>query len=108
VWLEKDGRRISTLDLFRGSFVLLAGADANGWPEAVSAAQARFPGLQIDAYRIGRDVIDPGGFTAAFGISPSGATLVRPDGFVAWRSASAVASPEAALIDALSAILMRS
>src|SRR6185369_2031990 len=46
VWLEKQGRRISTLDLFRGPFVLLAGPDANGWPEAVRAAQARLPGLQ--------------------------------------------------------------
>ena len=104
---SSEGQRISTLDLFRGSFVLLAGADADGWPEAVRAAQARFPGLQLAAYRIGRDVTDPGGFTAAFGISPSGATLIRPDGFVAWRSASAVADPAAALSDVLSAILMR-
>jgi 2-polyprenyl-6-methoxyphenol hydroxylase-like FAD-dependent oxidoreductase len=107
VWLEKQGHRISTLDLFRGSFVLLAGASANVWPEAVRAAQGQFPGLQVEAYRIGADVTDPGGFTAAFGISPSGATLIRPDGFVAWRSPSAVANPAAALIDVLSAILMR-
>jgi 2-polyprenyl-6-methoxyphenol hydroxylase-like FAD-dependent oxidoreductase len=107
VWLEKQGRRISTLDLFRGSFVLLAGAGANGWPEAVRAAQARFSGLQIEVCRIGRDVTDPPGFTTAFGIEPSGATLVRPDGFVAWRSASAVAEPAAALAGVLSAILMR-
>jgi 2-polyprenyl-6-methoxyphenol hydroxylase-like FAD-dependent oxidoreductase len=107
VWLEKEGRRISTLDLFRGSFVLLAGPDANGWPEAVRAAQTRFTRLQIEAYRIGRDISDPPGFTTAFGIEPSGATLVRPDGFVAWRSASAVADPAAALGGVLSAILMR-
>ncbi len=107
MWIEKDGRRISTLDLFRGSFVVLAGADADGWPEAVRAAQTRFPGLQVEAHRIGRDVTDPGGFTTAFGIQPSGATLVRPDGFVAWRSASAVADPAAALRGVLSAILMR-
>ena len=108
VWLERQGRRISTLDLFRGPFVLLAGADANGWPEAVRAAQAQFPGLQLEAYRIGRDVSDVGGFTTAFGIASSGATLIRPDGFVAWRSSSAVADPAAALLDVLSAILMLS
>jgi len=107
VWLEKQGRRISTLDLFRGSFVLLAGPDAKGWPEAVRAAQARFAGLQIETYRIGRDVTEPPGFTTAFGIEPSGATLVRPDGFVAWRSASTVADPAGALAGVLSAILMR-
>jgi 2-polyprenyl-6-methoxyphenol hydroxylase-like FAD-dependent oxidoreductase len=107
VWLEKQGRRISTLDLFRGSFVLLAGANANGWPEAVRAAQARFSGLQLEAYRLGRDLTDLDGFTTAFGIAPSGATLIRPDGFVTWRSASGVADPETTLIDVLSAILMR-
>jgi 2-polyprenyl-6-methoxyphenol hydroxylase-like FAD-dependent oxidoreductase len=108
VWLEKQGRRVSTLDLFRGSFVLLAGANANGWPEAVRAAQAQFPGLQLEVYRIGRDVMDLDRFTAAFGITPSGAILVRPDGFVAWRSASAVADPVTALVEVLLAILMRS
>ena len=107
VWLERQGRRISTLDLFRGSFVLLAGTDANGWPDAVRDAQARFPGLPLEVCRIGRDVTDPGGLTSAFGIAPSGATLVRPDGFVAWRSVSAVGDPATALVEVLSAILMR-
>jgi hypothetical protein len=108
VWLEKQGRRISTLDLFRGSFVLLAGANANGWSEAVQAAKAQYSGLQLEVYRIGRDVTDLDGFMTAFGITPSGATLIRPDGFVAWRSVSAVAEPATALIDVLMAILMRS
>ena len=107
MWLERQGRRISTLDLFRGAFVLLAGDDANGWSEGVQAARARFPGLQLEACRIGRDVTDPGGLTAAFGVTPSGAALVRPDGFVAWRSAPAVADPATALVEVLSAILMR-
>ena len=61
----------------------------------------------LEAYRIGRDVTDLDGFTTAFGIAPSGATLIRPDGFVTWRSASAVADPATTLIDVLSAILMR-
>jgi putative polyketide hydroxylase len=39
------------------------------------------------------------------GIQPSGALLIRPDGFVAWRSESAVAQPAAALRAALSAAL---
>jgi hypothetical protein len=74
VCIEKQGRRISTLDLFRGSFVLLAGANANGWPEAARAAQAQFPGLQLDVYRIGRDVTDPA--TALIEVLPT--ILMRP------------------------------
>ncbi|HET6319740.1 MAG TPA: monooxygenase, partial [Chloroflexota bacterium] len=31
VWLTRDGRRISSLDLFGTSFVLLAGPDGAAW-----------------------------------------------------------------------------
>ena len=31
-------------------------------------------------------------FVDAYGIGPSGAVLVRPDGFVAWRAADAAAA----------------
>ena len=40
----------------------------------------------------------------AYGIDPDGAVLVRPDGYVAWRSASAAAHPSSALGEALAAI----
>jgi putative polyketide hydroxylase len=45
-------------------------------------------GIDLDVYKIGANgLADPsGGFPAAFGITPSGAVLVRPDGFVAWRA----------------------
>jgi putative polyketide hydroxylase len=62
----------STLDLFGSQFVLLraAGDGADDWaPPGVAA-----------------HVIDAEGFAAAYGLSPGGATLVRPDGVVAWRS----------------------
>jgi putative polyketide hydroxylase len=32
------------------------------------------------------NVVDPDAFRTAFGIGPTGASLVRPDGYVAWRS----------------------
>src|SRR5205807_7767728 len=75
VWITSGGRRISTLDLFCGSFVLLTGEDGAPWIDAATEAAAAFPRLAIDAHRIADE-----GFTAAYGISPSGATLVRPDG----------------------------
>jgi hypothetical protein len=46
-------------------------------------------------------------FTAAYGITPAGATLVRPDGFVAWRSESRAGEPAGELSRALSAALAR-
>jgi 2-polyprenyl-6-methoxyphenol hydroxylase-like FAD-dependent oxidoreductase len=112
VWIERQGQRVSTLDLFRGAFVLLAGSDGNSWLEAARSAAARFPGLPLEAHRIGADAADvvndaSDGFTAAYGLSPSGATLVRPDGFVAWRSPSASDDPEGELTRALAGMLMQ-
>jgi len=62
--------------------------------------------VPLDAYCIGRDLIDLGHrFQAAYGIPAAGASLVRPDGFVAWRCPEAVSEPKAALRAALNASL---
>ena len=83
VWLERDGQKISTLDLFGHSFVLLVGPEGTGGAVAANAG--------IDVLTIGADgIADPeNAFPKACGISPSGAILVRPDGFVGWRGESA-------------------
>lgn len=77
VWLQRDGVKISTLDLFGRNFVVLAGP---------AAAALSAPG--VDVYRIGAGgITDPDNlFLSAYGIAPEGAVLVRPDGFVAWRA----------------------
>ena len=77
VWIEHEGRRISTLDLFGRNFVLLAGRNGAPWLKAASDA-SREVGLDLPAY-----CCDIG---EAYGTGPRGATLVRPDGFVAWRT----------------------
>lgn len=43
----------------------------------------------------------------AYGISPSGAVMVRPDGFVGWRAPQAVGAPERGLRQALQTLLCR-
>jgi 2-polyprenyl-6-methoxyphenol hydroxylase-like FAD-dependent oxidoreductase len=85
LWLTRGGQRLSTMDL-TGNFLLLAGADGEKWTKA-AAQVASGAGLPIDAYCVGKDLGDPdGGFSAAYGISALGASLIRPDGFVAWRN----------------------
>jgi 2-polyprenyl-6-methoxyphenol hydroxylase-like FAD-dependent oxidoreductase len=83
VFLERDGGRLSTLDLFGRDFVLLAGPEGEAWRTAASAV-AKELGVALDVYLVGDNgLTDAGGsFPGAFGISPSGAVLVRPDGFV--------------------------
>jgi hypothetical protein len=86
--LRRDGATLSTVDLVVRDPVLLTGPDGAGWLRAGEAAAAAL-GVPVSAYRVGPDgdVRDAdGAFAAAYGIGPGGATLVRPDGFVAWRA----------------------
>ena len=100
-WLERGGARLSTLDL-TGRWLLLAGPEGTPWTGAAKAAAQSLANLPMDAWQVGAHLSDPAGqFTTSVGISATGAILVRPDGFVAWRSENAAADPEAALRAAL-------
>ena len=101
VWIDRGGQRMSTLDLFRGAFVLLAGPQGQAWVDAAGTMAPEFAPLAVETHVVGADVAD------AYGITASGASLVRPDGFVAWRSPSAGAEPAGELARTLAAILDR-
>lgn len=83
----------STTALFGRSFVLLAGAGPEGerWERAAAAAAERL-GIELPVHRLG-------GWEKAYGVTPAGASLVRPDRFVAWRAqdAAGLGGLEAAL-----------
>ena len=108
ILLERRGEKISSLDLFGGNFVLLTGPEGNAWQEYGRDA-ARQLGVSLDVYQIGSDVVtDPNGaFADAYGISHSGAVIVRPDGFVGWRAKTTKGASLATVRDALSALLCR-
>ena len=87
VWVEYQGKRISTLDLSGKGFVLLAGAEGASWLEAAKKVSSAL-GIDVAAYCAGPEgdlVSSRGEFELAAGISSQGAILVRPDDFVAWR-----------------------
>ena len=46
-------------------------------------------------------------FCTAYGVSTEGATLIRPDGFVAWRHAAAADGTEPALDEVLEQLQLR-
>jgi hypothetical protein len=108
LWLERAGRPVSTIDLFGGSFVVLTGPDGAAWEEAGRAAAGSLPGLDLPVHVVGGEGLrDPEArFATAYGLSASGAVLVRPDGFVAWRSPALPGDPAASLAGALRAVLM--
>ena len=92
----------STLDLFGTGFVLLTADHGRPWQEA--AAKAARSGLPVAAPLGGLESDD---IATAYGIGPGGATLVRPDGFIGWRSRGAVPDPAAELSRALTRLLAR-
>jgi hypothetical protein len=101
LWLTRSGERVSTLDL-AGHHVLLAGPDGAEWIEAAVGATESLGGLNLDAYRVGSELGDAGDrFAEAYGISSNGASLVRPDGFIAWRSHGDTADRVGVLREAL-------
>jgi putative polyketide hydroxylase len=97
IWLERAARRISTLDLFDGRFVLLTGRDGVQWCEAAARINTSLGINLVAAYRIGDggDLQDPGNSWAErVGVSLDGAVLVRPDSFVAWRGNHVTTTPQ--------------
>lgn len=94
---EREGRPISTLDLFGTHFVLLTGPDGASWKAAAYSIQEALH-LSLDVYQVGGDadaLIDADHhFCETYGINTDGAVLVRPDGFIAWRSNAAKASQQ--------------
>lgn len=109
--VRRQGERISTLDLYERSLVLLSDAEApSGWHEA-AVRLAGETSVPLTSYRIGEGPdaeLTPEGDTnwsAAHGTTPEGAVLVRPDGFVAWRSPGPAEDAESTLRQVLGALL---
>ena len=110
LWLETKDGPVSTIDLFGKGFVLLTTPAGHAWSDAARDAAAAFPGLEIRACVIGSaELGDPrNDFERAYGVGRSGAVLIRPDGFMAWRSqAPAGATAAQDLHAALARSLMR-
>jgi len=108
VWLERDGARISTIDLLGNGFVLLTGSRGKAWKQAAQRLVSE-TGLAISALSIGdAGIKDPDGqWPTTYGVDADGAVLVRPDGYVAWRSPSLAPEPTTTLRAALAGILGR-
>lgn len=105
IWATSPGccEELSTIDLFTRDFALVTKDDR--WISAAKEA-ARMLGVEIRAIHIGRDILftEPQSFEARFGVSPEGASLVRPDGIIAWRSVGLPENAPAELANALARI----
>ncbi|MGK3206708.1 aklavinone 12-hydroxylase RdmE [Amycolatopsis sp. MEPSY49] len=89
----------STVDLLGRSWVLLCAGDGSRWAPAAADIAAE-TGVRLECHAL--DDI-----ASRYGLSTGGATLVRPDGIVAWRAKEPVDDPAGELWRALTAVLSR-
>jgi hypothetical protein len=101
--VERDGQRISTIDLFGGHWVLATGPAGSSWSDvARGLTTTGAPELQCHGIGPMGDLRDlEHRWSAAYGVASEGAVLIRPDGFIAWRGNAPVADAQAALGQAL-------
>ncbi|TMC21987.1 MAG: hypothetical protein E6J34_07955 [Chloroflexi bacterium] len=107
--LRRGESLISTIDLRLGNWTLLVGIQDTDWSEAARGVSQETD-LLITAHHIEgvngcKDTQHC--FEECFEISSKGAVLVRPDGFVAWRSLGGVNHPHTQLRQAISRLLGR-
>jgi 2-polyprenyl-6-methoxyphenol hydroxylase-like FAD-dependent oxidoreductase len=102
LWLRRDGPRhdpgdggtdgewFGVHDLFSAAFVLLTGPAGTGWLDAARTVAAR-AGIPLRAYRVGpagqAELTDvEASWLRRYQAGQDDAVLIRPDGYVAWRS----------------------
>lgn len=110
VWLTENQRRISTLDLCgKGRFTLLTGLSGIAWKhEAERVSQSLGIDLKVCVIGPGQAFVDTYGEYANISeIDESGALLVRPDMFIAFRAKDASQKSLEQLIVAMRNILGR-
>lgn len=107
-WVRSRGDKISTIDLYDGGFVLLTGQDGSAWTNAAERINKDLE-LPLKSFSLGRDLMPVDEPVAAlldrYGLGSTGAVLIRPDGFVGFRSAAHGHDEYSRLLDALTHIL---
>jgi 2-polyprenyl-6-methoxyphenol hydroxylase-like FAD-dependent oxidoreductase len=101
VFVDRDGTRVSTLDLLGLDFVLLLAPGGEAWRAPAMDAASEL-GLTLDSH-----VISEAEFPDAYGITAAGAVLVRPDGVVGWRALDGTGASRGAMHDAMRTLLCR-
>ena len=95
-------------DVLTGGWLLLAGPQAGLWERAAGGV-SRLTGIDLAFHQVGgkepAETVEE--FLKKYGITASGAALVRPDGFLAWRSAGQPADPAVELSAVVHRLLSR-
>ncbi|PES72139.1 FAD-binding monooxygenase [Bacillus cereus] len=102
-----DGKEISILDLLGNDFVLLIGAENRAWADCAQDVSAEL-GINIKVYRVGLTgdfIAQENVFRELYGLENEGAVVIRPDSFIAWRSAKGTANLRTVLNEVMNHLL---
>ncbi|MEU0180330.1 FAD-dependent monooxygenase [Streptomyces sp. NPDC006207] len=108
-WVERSGERLALRSLIHGGhFALIAGENGQPWIDAAEKL-ARARGIALRSARVGLGKVDLIDIRSAWqrnrAISVEGALLIRPDGYVAFRSTDAADDPLTVLTDVFNQLL---
>ena len=107
-WAQHGKERISSIHLCNAQFVLFAGPEGVAWVRAARVGEAGLsPSIHSYHVAAGGDLSPEVDFCGLYGISPSGAVLVRPDGHVAFRAQALTDNVRATLRQVLDRVLCR-
>jgi putative polyketide hydroxylase len=115
MWLRHGSDRLSALEPYEKSLALLTGPGDTVWQMAARRTAERLS-VPLDACRVGRTDGNEAGclvpeegadWAEIHGMTDGGAVLVRPDGFVAWRTRDASGDPQRTLTEVLESVLAR-
>lgn len=108
VWFQRNGQRVSPLDLAARDHVLIAGSRGSSWCAAAREVAEEMD-IPLEVVGLGEGTVsDPGSrFSNAFDVGEAGAVLLRPDGFVTWRSADVASDTVGTLRRVLEAAFCR-
>lgn len=99
VFFERNGERTSIIDIVGNGFALLTPSGGGIWLDAASELANKY------AVPFKMQTIGEAEFKSAYDLDDSGAVLVRPDGYVGWRSRTKASNPRAALGEAITDIM---
>jgi 2-polyprenyl-6-methoxyphenol hydroxylase-like FAD-dependent oxidoreductase len=108
LWLRTArGEEVSTVDLSRDGFVVVAAAAAPGERWRAAASRVAQDGIGIACHTVGAtgDLDDDGRWAPLYGVDDDGAVLIRPDGHVAARFATGSEDDTGRLLDAVNRLL---
>lgn len=102
-----DGKEVSILDLLGNDFVLLTIAENRTWAECVQNVSSTL-GINIKFYSVGLRgdfIAQEDIFRKLYGLGDEGAVLIRPDGFIGWRSEKEVVNLDTVLNEVMNHLL---